>query len=161
MIRAVELHYQLFRNTQFEKKGYKAKRGSSIFFYNPSPELSLTMAQSPLRALVNILSNAVDGIEGVYEKNGATFPNLDAPYTPSPLEHDPQVMGLTAVLLGAAFQLMMTVGTPIENITTTYTCQMYMTASLRYVVETSIADVLKEGDPKVRFYLHSRSAYSS
>lgn len=90
----------------------------------------------------------MDGIEGVYEKNGATFPNLDAPYTPSPLEHDPQVMGLTAVLLGAAFQLMMTVGTPIENITTTYTCQMYMTASLRYVVETSIADVLKEGDPK-------------
>lgn len=38
----------------------------------------------PLRALVNILSNAVDGIESVYEKNGTTFPDVNAPYTLSP-----------------------------------------------------------------------------
>lgn len=68
----------------------------------------------PLRALVNILSSAVDGIESVYEKNGTTFPDVNAPYTLSPLEHNPQVMSLTAQLMGAAYQLMIAVGTPTE-----------------------------------------------
>ncbi|TFL00238.1 hypothetical protein BDV98DRAFT_594043 [Pterulicium gracile] len=88
----------------------------------------------PLRALVNILSSAVDGIESVYEKNGTTFPDVNAPYTLSPLEHNPQPSARPQ--------------RPTENITTTYTYQMYMMPSLRYVVETSIADVLNDRDPK-------------
>jgi hypothetical protein len=105
--------------------------------------------KSPLRALIDILSSSVDALESAYAFKGASIQSLDELYTPNPeLELDPHITETTNLIVGAAHQLIASVSLPMTTLASSFAMAMYNASALQYVVETSIADVLKEGDPK-------------
>jgi hypothetical protein len=65
---------------------------------------------SPISALSAIISSAVANIDAIYAAEGATFPSLDDPFRPSPL--DGKVQEATDLIIAAAAQLIATVRPP-------------------------------------------------
>jgi hypothetical protein len=105
--------------------------------------------KSPLRALIDILSSSVDALESAYAFKGASIQSLDELYTPNPeLELDPHITETTNLIVGAAHQLIASVSLPMTTLASSFAMAMYNASALQYAVETSIADVLKEGDPE-------------
>jgi hypothetical protein len=99
-----------------------------------------------LRALSTLISSGIENLENAYAAEGSSFPSLDAPYTPSPLEQDPKVEETTKQVVAAAFQLIATVNTPLDTLMTMYAPAMYTSATLQFAIENSVVDALKEGD---------------
>jgi hypothetical protein len=60
---------------------------------------------SSLSALSNILSSGIATIESTYAEHGATFPALDEPFKPGPLENDTKLMETIDHVIAAASQL--------------------------------------------------------
>ncbi len=91
-----------------------------------------------LKALVALISNAVENIDARYSELGTTFPSLRTPIPPDapPTRADPVVMENASVLLSAATQLIATVKSPhtyIFNATCVVSnviCQCYTSESI-------------------------------
>lgn len=105
---------------------------------------SVTIMTSPLSALANIISSNAQNLEAAYAKSGAEFPSLDDPFRPTPLDFDPTLDQTKALIVAAAAQLLATVRSPIEMLQE-YSPGMYWTATLGFVVDTNIPDILNEG----------------
>jgi hypothetical protein len=102
---------------------------------------------SPLAALAGIISQGVQTLESAYSKKGVSFPSLDEPFKPGPLDDDPDVGNTTRLVVAAAYQIIATVTPPMETIMLSAPA-MYLSASLGVVDEANIADVLKEAGPQ-------------
>lgn len=104
---------------------------------------------SPLAALAEIISQGVQTLESAYAKEGVPFPSLDEPFTPGPLDGDPDVGNATRLVIAAAYQIIATVRPPLETIMLSAPA-MLLSSSLGVAEEANIADVLKEAGPQVR-----------
>ena len=75
---------------------------------------------SPLRRLVNILSDAVTQIDEKYASAGLEFPTLDKPFNEKDpaciLLSDPDVVPLSSVIVAAADQLIVSARHPMQAI---------------------------------------------
>lgn len=96
---------------------------------------------SPLSALLIIISSNVQTLEAAYAKAGATFPSLDDPFSPTPLDFDPSLKETKKLIVAAAAQLLATVCSPIETLQE-YSPGMNWTATLGFVVDTNVPDIL-------------------
>ncbi|KAF5386557.1 hypothetical protein D9615_001582 [Tricholomella constricta] len=99
---------------------------------------------SPLSALLSIISSGVQTLESAYSKDGLAFPSLDDPFRPTPLDQDAALAETRRLIVAAAAQLIATVRSPVE-VLQEYAPGMYMTATLGFVEETNVADIIKEG----------------
>ncbi|KAI0041965.1 S-adenosyl-L-methionine-dependent methyltransferase [Auriscalpium vulgare] len=98
---------------------------------------------SPLIALAAIISSGVRTLEDAYAQQGHTFPSLNEPFSPGPLDGDKALADTTRLIVAAAHQIIAIVRAPIETFQD-YAPALYMTSSLGFVDRTDIADVLKE-----------------
>jgi hypothetical protein len=71
---------------------------------------------TPLSALSNILSSGIATIEGTYAKHGATFPSIDEPFRPGPLDDDGSLCETIDLVISAAAQLIALVKPPPRTI---------------------------------------------
>ncbi|KAI0041967.1 S-adenosyl-L-methionine-dependent methyltransferase [Auriscalpium vulgare] len=102
------------------------------------------MAQdSPLLALAAIISSGAHTLEDAYAQKGHTFPSLNEPFSPGPLDADKDVGDATRLIIAAAHQIIATVRAPIDTFQD-YAPAVYMTSALGFVDQADIADVLKE-----------------
>ncbi|KAI0261384.1 S-adenosyl-L-methionine-dependent methyltransferase [Gloeopeniophorella convolvens] len=101
------------------------------------------MANGPLSALLRIISEGVRTLESTYSKNNATFPSLDEPFTPGPLDNNPDIVAAKQLAVAAAYQLIATVQSPLEHLQERG-LSMYSTASLGLVEEVDVADTIKQ-----------------
>ncbi|RDB21483.1 4-O-methyltransferase 1 [Hypsizygus marmoreus] len=102
---------------------------------------------SPLTALVNIISSNVQSLEGAYAKAETPFPSLDDPFRPTLLDFDPSLAETRNLIVAAAAQLLATVRSPIEMLQD-YAPGMYWTATLGFVVDVNVPDILKDAGPQ-------------
>ena len=153
--------------------------------------MSTTAKVSPLRHLVNILSDAVTRIDEKYASANLEFPALDKPFDEQNaaclLLSDPDVVPLSSVIVAAADQLIVSARHPLQAVLdvaqsvsvfpfpatysdqckawfTTFVEKHNLTACLRLVCETSITEILREAGPGVglhRFVSLSAPANSS
>jgi len=113
--------------------------------------MSVSPKVSPLRNLINILSDAVTRIDEKYASTNLEFPTLDKPFR----EKDPACLLLTApdvsplasVILAAADQLVASVRPPTETILDMAQSH-FLAASIRLVCETSVVEILREAGPQ-------------
>ncbi|KAI0045351.1 S-adenosyl-L-methionine-dependent methyltransferase [Auriscalpium vulgare] len=98
---------------------------------------------NPLLALAAIISSGAETLNNAYSKRGLSFPSLNEPFSPGPLDDDQGLADTTRLIVAAAHQIIATVRSPMETIQD-YCPAMYMSSSLRFVEETHIADVLKD-----------------
>lgn len=107
------------------------------------------MSNSPLIALSGIISQNIQALESAYSKQGLSFPSLDDPFNPGPLDDDPELGAQKRLIVAAAYQIIATVRSPLETIQD-YAPAMYLTSSLGLVDEADVADALKDAGPEVR-----------
>ncbi|KAG5336711.1 Sterigmatocystin 8-O-methyltransferase [Termitomyces sp. J132] len=100
-----------------------------------------------LSALANIIVTNVAALEAAYAEKGATFPSLDDPFRPTPMDFDTSLAPTKALIVAAAAQILACVRSPIETLQE-YSPGMYLTATLGFVVDTNIPDILNEGNPE-------------
>ncbi|KAI0262997.1 S-adenosyl-L-methionine-dependent methyltransferase [Gloeopeniophorella convolvens] len=101
---------------------------------------------SVLSSLSSLISSNVRKVEAAYSNKGTTFPSLDAPYQPGPLDDDAEVMEATRIIVAAATQLLAAVRPPADSLFD-HASGMHMAASLGLAVDVDLADVLKEAGP--------------
>ncbi|KAI0292082.1 S-adenosyl-L-methionine-dependent methyltransferase [Multifurca ochricompacta] len=101
------------------------------------------MSSTPLTALVGIISQGVQHLEFAYSKHDLSFPSLDEPFKPGPLDNDPELDATTRLIVAAAYQIIATVRTPLETIQD-HVGAMYSTPSLGLIDEADVADALKD-----------------
>jgi hypothetical protein len=104
---------------------------------------------SALRTLAHAILSSVDDIEAAYSKAGVPLPSLDDLFVPSPLDGDRALMDAQRLLASAAGQIIASARQPKESIQE-YAMSTYMTASLGFVVDVNIPDILKGAGPQVR-----------
>ncbi|KAJ7436102.1 O-methyltransferase [Mycena galericulata] len=106
---------------------------------------------STLRLLANLISQAVDTIEGVYATENATPPPLDKPWDPKDpaeaLGQDPAVMDAKTQLVAAAAQLLATARDPISTLLS-ISDGVPLLACLRTVSELNVVEILREAGPQ-------------
>ncbi|KAJ6478630.1 O-methyltransferase [Mycena vitilis] len=106
---------------------------------------------SNLRLLSNLISQAVDTIEGVYADKNATPPSLNKlwdPQDPSEaLGRDPAVTKAKTTLVAAAAQLVSTVRDPISTLLSV-SDGVPLLACLRAVSEINVVEILREAGPQ-------------
>jgi hypothetical protein len=68
-------------------------------------EKQIIIMSTPLSALSNILSSGIATIESTYAKHGATFPSIDVPFQPGPLDADEALCETINQVIAAAAQL--------------------------------------------------------
>ncbi|KAG5645605.1 hypothetical protein DXG03_005743 [Asterophora parasitica] len=107
----------------------------------------MTTPVTPLSALAAIISSNVKSLEAAYATHGADFPSLDDPFRPTPLDFDPTLHQTKALIVAAAAQILASVRSPIETLQE-YAPGMYWTATLGFVVDANIPDILNEGGPE-------------
>jgi hypothetical protein len=107
---------------------------------------------NPLRTLLDILSTQVDNIEANYAKAGVSYPSLDQPFVPSPMDHDPQTVMATQVAVAAATQLLATLRSPLDSLWS-MAIGTVTTAVLGAAEDANIADLIFEAGPKVSLIL--------
>ncbi|KAL0960206.1 hypothetical protein HGRIS_011839 [Hohenbuehelia grisea] len=99
---------------------------------------------SPLQLLSDIISTNIHALESAYAKAGLAPPNLNDPYSPSPLASDVVVAHAAKLIIAAASQLIATVQSPLEVIQE-FSAGMHQTAAIGFAEEFNLADVLLEG----------------
>lgn len=86
----------------------------------PILRMSTTTKISPLRHLVNILSDAVARIDEKYASANLDFPTLDKPPNEKDTAHlllsDPDVVPLSSIIVAAANQLIVSARPPIQAV---------------------------------------------
>lgn len=104
---------------------------------------------TPLTALATIITSNVQTLEAAYAQAGSTFPSLDDPFSPEPLDSDPSLKEMKKLIVAAAAQILATVRSPPETLME-YSPSTYLTMTLGFVVDTNIPDILKGAGPQVR-----------
>ncbi|KAJ6504053.1 O-methyltransferase [Mycena vulgaris] len=106
---------------------------------------------SILRHLANIITNAVDTMEHVYERSGLPLPSLDEPFNPQEpaesLAQDPEVLAASKNLAAAAAQITATVWDP-RRITVNTSHAFHLSFCLLAVSDLNVAEVLREAGAK-------------
>ncbi|KAJ6583050.1 O-methyltransferase [Mycena vulgaris] len=106
---------------------------------------------STLRRLANIITNAVDTMERVYERSGLPLPSLDEPFNPQEpaesLAQDPEVLAASKNLAAAAAQITATVWDP-RRITVNTSHAFHLSSCLLAVSDLNVAEVLREAGAK-------------
>ncbi|KAG6817821.1 hypothetical protein H0H87_003229 [Tephrocybe sp. NHM501043] len=102
---------------------------------------------TPLSALANLITTNVAALEAAYAEKGATFPSLNDPFQPTPLDFDPTLGPTKALIVAAAAQILATVRSPVEMLQE-YSPGMYFTTTLGFVVDVNIPEILNEGGPE-------------
>ncbi|KAF5367926.1 hypothetical protein D9758_004439 [Tetrapyrgos nigripes] len=105
------------------------------------------MTDSALKALAEIITTQTEALQAAYARAGAQVPSINAPFQPSPLEFDPNINNIRQLIVAAASQLIATVQSPIEIIQL-HTGGMFETATLGFVVDVNVPDLLKEAGSK-------------
>ncbi|KAI0035464.1 S-adenosyl-L-methionine-dependent methyltransferase [Vararia minispora EC-137] len=100
-------------------------------------------AQSPLSALLALLTSSVQTLESAYAKQGLSYPSLDAPFAPSPLDTDAELNNIARLAVASAAQIIATIRGPLETIQETST-GAYGAAALSLIVDTHVANIIKE-----------------
>jgi len=103
---------------------------------------------SSLRTLANTILSGVDAIEAAYSKAGVPLPSLDELFAPSPLDGDASLMDAQRLVAGAAAQIIVSARQPMETLQD-YAMGTYMTASLGFVVDANVPDILKGAGTQV------------
>ncbi|KAJ7239696.1 hypothetical protein C8J57DRAFT_1564775 [Mycena rebaudengoi] len=107
---------------------------------------------STLRLLANLISQAVDTIEGVYTATNATPPSLNKPWDPKDpseaLGQAPAVIEAKTKLVAAAAQLVATARDPISTLLS-ISDGVPLLACLRTVSELNVVEILREAGPQV------------
>jgi hypothetical protein len=67
---------------------------------------------TPLGALSNLLSSGIAKIETTYAKHGVTFPSIDEPFHPGPLDGDEALSETVDLVIATAAQLVALVKPP-------------------------------------------------
>ncbi|KAI0041973.1 S-adenosyl-L-methionine-dependent methyltransferase [Auriscalpium vulgare] len=98
---------------------------------------------SPLLALAAIISSGARTLEDAYAQKGHTFPSLNEPFSPGPLDADKDVGDAARLIVAAAHQIIATVRAPLDTFQD-YAPAVYMTSSLGFVNDADIADALKD-----------------
>lgn len=104
---------------------------------------------STLRTLAHAILSGIDTIEDLYSKAGVPLPSLNSLFSPSSLDKDDALGDAQRLVAGAAAQIIATTRQPMEYIQESTFSGMYTTASLGFVVEVDIPDLLKEAGPQV------------
>jgi hypothetical protein len=95
------------------------------------------MAKSPLRALVDVLSSAVDRIDSHYADANLPFPTLDVPFEPahpsSALITDGLIVQQARIVVAAAEQLSVLVRDPTSVLLDLVLGVRSITALLQYL----------------------------
>ena len=104
---------------------------------------------SPLSALLSILTKSINTLESAYSEANLQYPSLDAPFAPTPLDGNPELIQATRHAVAAAAQIIATIRVPIETVQE-YSTSSYAVASLNLVVETNVANILKAAGDQVR-----------
>lgn len=130
---------------------------------------------SPLRRLVNILSDAVAQIDEKYASANLEFPALDGPSNEKDparlLLSDPDVVPLSSLIVAAANRLIVSARHPMQGVVDmaqsvsntsvlsihtlgvgrlmTLVEQHTIVACLRLVCEANVAEILREAGPEV------------
>ncbi|KAG7087221.1 hypothetical protein E1B28_013202 [Marasmius oreades] len=99
------------------------------------------MDSSPLTDLVGIISNGVASIESAYKKENVSFPALNEPFSPGPLDNDAALDMTIRTVVAASLQLIATIRPPMESLQEVAS-GMYMSATLGTVNEAHVANVL-------------------
>ncbi|KAJ6479100.1 O-methyltransferase [Mycena sanguinolenta] len=106
---------------------------------------------STLRLLANLISQAVDTIEGLYASADATHPQLNKPWNPKDpseaLGQDPTAVEAKTKLVAAAAQLLATVRDPISTLLS-ISDGIPLLACLRTMSELNIVEILREAGPQ-------------
>lgn len=95
-----------------------------------------------LRNLALSILSGVDALEAAYSKAGISLPSLDDSFVPSPLDKDGAVRDAQRLVASAASQIIAHARQPMESLQE-YAMGMYMTATLGFVVDANIPDILK------------------
>ena len=101
-----------------------------------------------LRTLALTILSGVDAIEAAYSQAGVPFPSLDEPFSPSPLDGDAALMDAQRLVASAAAQIIAHAQQPLETLQESV-MSTYMTASLGFVVDVNIPDILKDAGSQV------------
>ncbi|KAJ7235076.1 O-methyltransferase [Mycena haematopus] len=106
---------------------------------------------STLRLLANLISQAVDTIEGIYATANVTPPPLNKPWDPKDpseaLGQDPAVVEAKTTLVAAAAQLVATARDPISTLLS-ISDGVPLLACLRTVSELNVVEILREAGPQ-------------
>ncbi|KAG6817814.1 hypothetical protein H0H87_003222 [Tephrocybe sp. NHM501043] len=97
-----------------------------------------------LTELLNIITSGVQTLESAYAKDGQQYPSLDEPFRPIALDQDAALTEARRLIVAAAAQLIATVRSPVETLQD-YAPGLYNTATLGFIEETNVADIIKEG----------------
>lgn len=103
---------------------------------------------SALRTLALTILSGVDAIEAAYSKAGVPLPSLDHPFSPSPLDEDAALIDAQRLVAIAAAQIVALARQPLESIQESV-MSAYMTASLGFIVDVNIPDILKDAGSQV------------
>ncbi|KAE9392372.1 S-adenosyl-L-methionine-dependent methyltransferase [Gymnopus androsaceus JB14] len=91
--------------------------------------------ESPLTALANIISSGVHDLEAAYSKEGITLPATS-------LDDDPRLAYNKRLIVAAAAQIIASVRAPVDVLKESVG-SVYTTATLGFVIDTKVADILK------------------
>jgi hypothetical protein len=121
---------------------------------------------TPLSALSSIISSGIATIESTYANHGTSFPSMDEPFQPGPLDEDESLCATIDYVTAAAAQLIALIkptplavfasATSVCNrcyvrlfLSTHSSDKFYLPAGLQVVVEANIPEILREAGAQV------------
>ncbi|KAF7314008.1 S-adenosyl-L-methionine-dependent methyltransferase [Mycena chlorophos] len=107
-------------------------------------------SESPLRALLNIISTSVDAIDAAYASANLPHPSLDAPYDPhapgEALRSDPGVAAAAKNIIGAAAQMIAELEHPFQGVTST-AYAFHQAAAISIASHLDLSEILHDAGP--------------
>ncbi|GJE84013.1 S-adenosyl-L-methionine-dependent methyltransferase [Phanerochaete sordida] len=103
---------------------------------------------SPLRELLELMTQSVDALERVCEEKGTPIPDLDAPFTPQSeaFRKDPAAAEATKVIVAAAHHICAIVSRPTDQLYT-FVAGPTRAAAVRTCLEANVSEILREAGP--------------
>nr|GAT60399.1 S-adenosyl-L-methionine-dependent methyltransferase [Mycena chlorophos] len=106
--------------------------------------------ESPLRALLNIISTSVDAIDAAYTSTNLPHPSLDAPYDPhapgEALRSVPRVAAAAKNIIGAAAQMIAELEHPFQGVTST-AYAFHQAAAISIASQLDLSEILHDAGP--------------
>ena len=103
---------------------------------------------SPLKQLVEIISDSVQALESAYDQNDVAFPSINDPFVATPMDTNMELKATAQLIVAAAFHLIATVRHPMESLQE-HAPAMYTSSALAVVVDANVADIIKPAGPQV------------
>jgi len=102
-----------------------------------------------LNTPVSIISSNVKNLMSLYSKENVKFPSLNEPFNPTAIK-------ATRLAIAAAAQLIATLGNPGDTVRE-LTPSMYLSATIGFVVDVDVPDILAKAAPEVHYPIKSSS----